>query len=131
MKRRRRNGSQLRAIAAKERWTADDAKLVLEALEKSDSTITEFCRKHRVSHFRIFDWRRKFREGGIESDRTPPATFLPVRVVEDDAAQALIGEPVHSWALEIELEDCRIRVAERASEAVIGRVVRAVRSASC
>jgi transposase-like protein len=131
MKRPRRNGSQLRAIAAKERWTADDARHVLDALEKSDSTITEFCRKHRVSHFRIFDWRRKFREGRIQRDRTPPATFLPVTVVEDDAAQALIGEPVHSWALEIELGDCRIRVAEAASEAVVGRVIRAVRTASC
>ena len=131
MKRPRRKGSQLRAIAKKERWTADDAKIVIEALGRSDSTITAFCRKHRVSHFRIFSWKRKLREDGIESDRMQTARFLPVTVVDDDAARPLIGEPVHSWALEIELGDCRIRVAEAASEAVVGRVIRAVRTASC
>ena len=131
MKRRRRNDGELRAIAAKQRWTEDDAKVVLEALEKSDSTITDFCRKHRVGLFRVFGWKRKFRERAVESKNAPRPTFLPVKVVPEVVAGPLIGEPTPSWALEIELGDCRIRIAENASEAVVGRAIRAVRVASC
>ena len=131
MKRPRRKDSELRAIAAKQRWTADDARLVLKALEKSDLTIIEFRQKYGVSHSRIFDWKRRLREDGNDSECAQSATFLPVKVVEDVATRPLIEKPVHSWALEIELGECCIRVAEGASEAVVGRAIRAVRVASC
>ena len=101
MKRPRRKDGELRAFAAKQRWTADDAKLVLKALETSDSTITEFRQKYGVSHSRIFDWKRRLREDGNDSECAQSATFLPVKVVEDVATRPLIKKPVHSWAVEL------------------------------
>jgi len=92
-------------------------------------SIPAFCRKNKLNYHRVQQWHRKRRSG----DRrfAAEAMLLPLRVVEDIGSEETNGKSDGSWAVEIELGGCRVRVAEGASEAVVNRAVRAARGKLC
>jgi transposase-like protein len=57
-----RSTSALDRIAALPRWSPDDARTVLAALEASGLSVTAFAARHNIQAQRLFLWRRKFRE---------------------------------------------------------------------
>ena len=122
MERIRRTDKNLRAVARRDRWTADDAKVVLGALDRSGMPIPEFCRKNKMNYHRVQQWHRKRRSG--DGRFAAEAMLLPLKIVENIDSEEENRKSDGSWAVEIELGGCRIRVAEGASEAVMSRATR-------
>jgi hypothetical protein len=129
MERDERNDERLRAMANKPRWRWDDAKLVLEALDESGVSIAAFCRNTGLKYFRVLQWNQKRRQG--EATGEEQQRFLPLRVIEERKIGRGDSREQSDWVVQIELKDCVIRVAESASEAVVSRAVRAVRTTLC
>ncbi|MBN1654038.1 MAG: hypothetical protein JXA30_09700 [Deltaproteobacteria bacterium] len=116
MERDERNDEVLRAMANKPRWSWDDAKIVLEALDESGVSIAAFCRDAGLKYFRVLQWNQKRRQ--VKSTGEGQQTFLPLRVIEDTKIRRGDSREQSDWVVQIELIDCVIRVAEGASEAV-------------
>jgi len=129
MERLARSGEALRAIASKRRWSWDDAQVVLKALDESGGTVSAFCRDTGLTYFRVLQWNQKRQQA--RSARKEQPIFLPLRVIEETNAQRKDSSERSKWAVQIELSDCLIRVAEGASEAIVTRAVRAARERSC
>jgi len=66
--------SSLAAILKRPHWTADDARVVLDALDADGTTLADFARSHGVDPQRLYAWRRRLRRG--------PAGERPVHFVE-------------------------------------------------
>ena len=124
-----RDDQGLQEVASKRRWTWEDAKIVLEALDRSGIPIATFCRKNKVNYFRVLQWNQRRRQA--ESAQAEKQIFLPLRVIEDIGSKQGVEKDRSSWAVQITVYDCTICVAEGASEAVVSRAVRAVRGTSC
>lgn len=124
-----RNDEVLRAIASKRRWSWDDAKVVLKALDESGVSISAFCRNTGVKYLRVLQWNQKRRQANAA--RYDQQTFLPLRVIADSKIQREDCNRQSHWVIQVELSDCVIRVAQEASEAVVNRVLRALRQRSC
>ena len=58
------------------RWSAADARLILDALESSRLAIPEFAREYGVDPQRLYVWRR-----GLAA-REQPATETPIEFIE-------------------------------------------------
>jgi transposase-like protein len=56
------------------RWSASDARLILDALTSSGLTIPEFAREHRVDAQRLYVWRRRL--------ATPARKDAPIAFVQ-------------------------------------------------
>lgn len=124
-----RDDQELRAVASKRRWTWEDAKVVLEALDRSGIPIAAFCRKYEVNYFRVLQWNQRRRKA--KSAQAEKQIFMPLRVIDDIGSKQGVEKDRSSWAVQITVCDCTICVAEGASEAVVSRAVRAARETSC
>jgi len=129
MERLERSDETLRALASKRRWNWDDAQVVLKALDESGGSVSAFCRDTGLTYFRVLQWNQKRQKARGARDGQP--TFLPLRVIEETNVQRKESSERSKWAVQIELSDCLIRVAEGASEAIVTRAVRAARETSC
>jgi transposase-like protein len=67
------------------RWTEQDARVVLAALEQSGKPVRVFAEEHGLDPQRLYVWRRRVAEG----DRT---TFREVIVRPSSAASARDGD---------------------------------------
>lgn len=129
MERLERSDEALRTIASKRRWSWDDAQVVLKALDESGGPVSAFCRATGLTYFRVLQWNQKRQQARGARDEQP--TFLPLRVIEETNGQRKDSNERSKWAVQIELSDCLIRVAEGASETIVTRAVRAARGPSC
>jgi|WetSurMetagenome_2_1015567.scaffolds.fasta_scaffold1111882_1 hypothetical protein len=127
MERNERNEG-LREVVSKPRWTWNEAKVVLEALDRSGVSITAFCRKYKLNYFRVLQWNQRRRQE--QSAEAKEQRFFPLQII-DEAGSKRSEERQSDWVVQIELSDCAIRISEGASEAIVSRAVRAVRGASC
>lgn len=99
MARPRSDLTDLSDLAAKPRWTPDDARLVLDTFARSNETSAEFCARHGIHPARL---ARRLRE------REPqPAEVPTVRFAEIALRSAVDPEGV---ALRIDLEPGAVRV---------------------
>ena len=73
-----RTRGPLEQIAISRRWTDEDARVVLDALEASGLPVKTFALRHGIQAQRVFLWRRKLR------DKCALGT-KPVEFVEVDA----------------------------------------------
>ncbi len=129
MKRMAQTDRDVRAVAGRRRWNTAQAKVILNALDRSGMPMPAFCQKNNLSYHRVQQWDRKRRSG--DERLAAEAMLLPLRVVDDIGADDIDGKGSGCWAVEIELGGCRIRVAEGASESVVKRALRAAREQSC
>ncbi len=104
------------------RWTAAEKARIVEESLAPGQVVAAVARHHDVHPNLLHLWRRQARLCGTE-DRG--LRFLPIAVTEPERA-AESGQPSSTGAIEIELEDVRVRVAAGVDEAALRLVLRAL-----
>ena len=67
------------------RWSKDEARSMLEALDQSQQSVLAFARAHGVSPQRLYRWRQLLREEAVQDESTPMQLVpVHVRVAEGD-----------------------------------------------
>jgi transposase-like protein len=85
------------------RWSEADARVVIEALERSGEAVTVFARRHGLDKQRIYKWRSRFSdEFRNREDDTESLSFAPVVVTGLDRTPAVV---VRVGELEVEVHD--------------------------
>lgn len=103
------------------RWTPEDARGVLDALDASRLSIAEFARQEGIDPQRLYMWRRKL---GERTEMPAAARLVELRVREPAAATPL--------GIEVECPSGHVvRVHDRAAIDLLPAVLRAVDGASC
>jgi transposase-like protein len=64
---RRKTEIEIKALAER-KWSAEEARFVLRAQERSGLSVHAFAREHGLSHERLYRWVRKL---GASSDHAP------------------------------------------------------------
>jgi transposase len=109
----------------KRRADGEKARIVAESLLPG-VRVAEVARRHGVTRWQVYDWRRRMRDGRLS---------LPEDVASTPAFAALVVEeppratPAQGASIEIVLGEVVIRAGRDAEEAHLARVLRAVRAA--
>jgi len=77
-------------------WTDDDARTVLEEWRRSGDSIAAFARRHSVSAWRLYSWRKKLRtmaEPRAEPRAAPTLSLVPASIVAVSGATLTIRLP--------------------------------------
>jgi hypothetical protein len=107
------------------RWTAADARLVLDALAASGLTRAEFARTHAVSAQRLYVWQRRL--AAAPAPRAAPDATAPLRFVELHGAPPTTPGP---FRVEIAWPSGPVvRLAGPLDEASLRMIVRVLREA--
>jgi hypothetical protein len=111
---RRSEGDEatLAQVVGRGYWRESDARVVLDALERSGLRLTEFARRHGVRPERLSRWRERL--GGDATDGAG-LVFLPVHVREERAAPAA--------ALELVVGRYTVRVASEFDASALDRLI--------
>ncbi len=72
--------SPLATILKRPHWSADDARVVLDALDDAGTTVADFARAHDLDPQRLYAWRRRLHRD--------PASDRSLRFVELPSAAA-------------------------------------------
>ena len=70
-----------RIPAPADTWTDDHARTLLEEWQRSGDTIAAFARRHSVSAWRLYSWRKKLR-ATAKSRAAPALSLVPASIVE-------------------------------------------------
>jgi len=117
-----------RARLRLERWSADDARLVLDAQVKSGQTIGQFAREHGLVAQRLSWWKTRLDQPAEAAEAARPA-FLPVRLVGSTEPSKASRGPS---GLEVVVGRGRvIRVGDDFDAAALQRLVRALEEETC
>jgi hypothetical protein len=73
----------IHAALARARWTADDARAVLAALDRSGQSVRAFAEEHGIDPQRLYAWRR--RVAGGDAITFHEVTVRPVIATEAPA----------------------------------------------
>ena len=85
------------------RWSEADARVVIEALERSGEPVTAFARRHGLDKQRIYQWRSRLSdEARDREEQTEHLSFAPVVVTGLGRAPAVV---VRIGELEVEVHD--------------------------
>ena len=106
------------------RWTPDDARGVLDALDASGLPIAEFARQEGIDPQRLYLWRRKL-GGGVRHTEVPAAPRLVELRVREPSAITPLGIEVSCPSGHV------VRVHDRGAVDVLAAVLRAVEGTSC
>jgi transposase len=104
------------------RTDAEKARIAAESLAPG-AVVSEIARRYGASRWQVYDWRRRFRSGGMTlSERivSSPA-FVPLAV--DESAPVSRTTDV----IEIAIGDIVIRAGRDVEEAHLARILRAIR----
>ena len=112
-------GSEIRRLAAQRYWREEQARVVLEACERSGQSMAAFARRHGIVRQRLERWARRLGTAAIERVR-----FHDVRLIEQaDGREA----PIAGGPIEIECGAVwRVRVYPGFSSEDLGRVLDAL-----
>ena len=61
---------QARSSFDRPRWTADDAREVIAALDRSGQPVSAFAAEHGLDAQRVYLWRRRLRTGSAGAERS-------------------------------------------------------------
>ena len=111
-------GRQLRSDAEK-------ARIAAESLAP-DAVVSDVARRHGVTRWQVYDWRRRFRIGGASLSEENVSTPAFVRLAVDDGSQSNRSRDV----IEVAIGDVVIRAGRDADEGHLVRIFRAVRAAT-
>ncbi len=108
------------------RTDAEKGRIAAESLSPG-AVVADIARRHGVTRWQIYDWRRHFRSGRAQfpsEDFTPTPAFVPLAVEG--------GGPTDSNAdmIEVAIGDVVIRIGPDVNETLLARIFRAVRAAS-
>jgi transposase len=103
-------------VAARQsRWTLEVAAQVVRAWKAEGGTQAAFMRRHGLPRERLRFWTRRLAE---KPEGPPPLGFVPVEVEP---------APPREEAVVVEVGGLRVRVDGGASQALVARVLRAVK----
>jgi transposase-like protein len=91
-----KNTEMMKRIAERQRWRADDARVMVEAWLRSGESVSDFARRHGLRGERISRWASRIQKGEREG-----LSFHHVRVVESQ------GRSYPDGKLEVLLTDGR------------------------
>lgn len=107
------------------RSEAEKRRIATESLA-SGTSVADIARRHGVTRWQIYDWRRRFRSERLAapSDKVCAApAFVPLAIDDGPPAPAIDF-------IEVAIGDVLIRVGSGISEAHLARIFRAVRAAT-
>jgi transposase len=112
----------------KRRGVDAKARIALESLMPSAS-VAEVARKHAVTRWQVYDWRRRLRDGRlvVPDNMAALPTFAALAVENPGPARAEAGSGV---TIELVVGDIVIRAAADVDGAHLARVIRAARAAA-
>ena len=73
-------------------WTDDDARTILEEWRRSGDSIAAFARKHSVSAWRLYSWRKKLRTPAKRRE-APAVSLVPASIVAVSGAALTLRLP--------------------------------------
>jgi len=73
-------------------WTDDDARTVLEEWRRSGDSIAAFARRHSVSAWRLYTWRKKLRMTA-KPRAAPTMSLVPASIVAVSGAMLTLRLP--------------------------------------
>lgn len=123
-------GEVLRGAGGRRRWSeADKARIVAETA-RPGAVVSEIARRWQVSPQRVFDWRRRAREGLAAALAPAKPAFVPIMTQTQPSS---LPEPVSAPAralhpIEIKLSGAELRVAPGTDAALLSMVLRAIRA---
>jgi transposase len=79
-------------IERRRRWRDEDKLRIVAEAEAPGAVFAEVARRHDISRGQLWSWRRLVRSGEL-SLVSAPTEFLPVHVVPELSAAAMIGGP--------------------------------------
>ena len=118
-----KDGSRIREILLRARWSAEDARMIFSAWEESKLPATEFAGKHGFDVQRLYWWRRRLgkldtvsdQRGGFEEivvadrepgDRTDAGIEITLPGGLAIRIPATFDEPTLRRVLKVVREDC-------------------------
>jgi transposase len=108
------------------RTEADRARIAAESLMPGVQ-VAAVARKHGVTRWQIYDWRRRLRRGQLALPESMAPMFAPVMVDEASALQRTMRPPKSAPAkVEIVIDDVVIRTAVDLED--LAQVIRAARA---
>jgi transposase-like protein len=112
------------------RWSADEKLRIVAETHEAGASVRAVAARHDVYPNLLRRWRRQVREGHLVV--SPPARFMPVRVVETAPMAAGIAPPNRDRAaaetVEIVLLDgLRVRVGNDVGMVALRRIMRVLR----
>lgn len=119
-------------VERRRRWRLEDKLRLVAETHKPGACVSQVARCHQVSRSLLTSWRRQFRRGTL--GMVP--SFVPLRLLETDAALSPAGSPVPATPappqpdrqIEISLPDgVVVRVPEEIGTAALRRVLAALR----
>jgi len=108
-----------------QRSDAEKARIAAESLAP-DAVVSDVARRHGVTRWQVYDWRRRFRIGGAPLSEENVSTPAFVRLAVDDGSQSNRTRDV----VEIAIGDVVIRAGRDVDEGHLARIFRAVRAAT-
>src|SRR5688572_20589548 len=103
---------------------------IVEETFKSGPTVAQIARAHGVNANQVFNWRRLYQAGQLETEATT-GTMLPVKIA--DAAPVVVAkrakrrERVANGVIDIDLGHVRVRIEGAANPACIRAVMEGLR----
>jgi transposase-like protein len=73
-------------------WTEDDARAVVEEWRRSGETIAAFARRHSMSAWRLYSWRKKLRTEA-KPRAVPTLSLVPASIVAVSGATLTLRLP--------------------------------------
>jgi transposase-like protein len=103
-------------------WSEADARVVLQALERSGQPVSEFARRHGLDTQRIYKWRSRLSGGSrVREEQAESLSFAPVVVTGLGRAPAVV---VRVGELEVEVHD-----PQKVDPSWVARMIAATRGA--
>jgi transposase-like protein len=132
MVRIKRRDTDLKSRIRRQRWSAEDAEIVVRAAEQSGKSLPEFCRQHGIEYERVARWRRRLRGG--KPGPKQPALLLPLRILgqkEVEVSEESSANGGQRWTVEVDGGAFRVRLSEGTSQELLSRALRAAREELC
>jgi transposase len=81
---------------------------IVEETLKPGASVAVVARTHGVNANQLFAWRRKYRDGQLESGTT--ASLLPVQISDSIPATQHKSKPIRRGVIDIDLGHARVRI---------------------
>ncbi len=125
--------SRVSAGGGRRQWSAAQKAAIVAESYPAGVRVSEVAARHGVNESLVFTWRRQARtsqamvvnERASEELQSPPASFVPVMLCDDVAADQRLQRVAGS--LEIVVADVSIRVTAGVDAATLAMVLAAVR----
>jgi transposase len=91
--------------------TKEERRQIVEETLKAGASVSRVARGHDVNANQVFQWRRQYRAGLLDEDKTKSTALVPVKITKGVlTARRVKGGPSRNGAIDIELGHARVRI---------------------